>query len=161
MLLLNTVRWGERFGKAAGNVHHHHHHYYMETNVHRLFVDLCSTPTILNIVVGMTAGRSSVCQLIHQCWNKEATKSVKRWTLPQRSTSALESTPKDLSKSKNALFSPVSHLQEGPPIHVWSCIRFLPVKGSLFLLLMLPWGVRFWASVKCLETIWLHQMLCK
>lgn len=71
MLLLNAVRRGEWFGTAAGNVHHHHHD--METNVYRLFVDLCSTLTILKTVVRIMAGRS-VCQPFHQCWIKDATK---------------------------------------------------------------------------------------
>lgn len=135
MLLLNAVRRGEWFGTAAGNVRHHHHHHYMETNVYRLFVDLCSTLTTLNIVVRMAAGRSSVCQTFHQCWKKDATKSGKNWTPLQGFTSAMRSTPKNSQCPKYSV-----KYSSQPPIRTWSGSWFLPVKRELFLPLLLVQG---------------------
>lgn len=125
MLLLNAVRRAEWFGTAAGNVRHHHHHY-METNVYRLFVDLYSTLTTLNIVVRMAAGRSSVCQPFHQCWKKDATKSGKNWTPLQGFTSAMRSTPKFLSAPNTVSNTVLSIPQHEPGL----AHGFFLLKGS-------------------------------
>lgn len=120
MLLLNAVRRGEWFGTAAGNVRRRHH--YMETNVYRLFVDLCSTLTTLNIVVRMAAGRSSVCQPFHQRCNKDATKSRKNWTPLQGFTSAPRSTPKNSQCPKYSVKYSSQHPPKKPVrLRVSSC----------------------------------------